>query len=157
MIDIETLLLRIETYLKANLNTAITALNTEKNDSLVLAQVVDDAYFLQSFNQRIANYDPHILIALDDVQGSGIGPGVAKTLVFTVVLILADTNDMDLMIGIRMLRYGRVLEDLFNRGFSKILPSANFKVNSLVPIAFTSLNSNDPYRAVGVEVVTVLG
>ena len=154
--DIETYLLAIETYMKANLNTYIGNLNTEKNDSITLSTVSNDAYFLQTLNDRVANFDPYILLAIDDIQGQGIGPGVVKTLVFTAVIVVADQS-MDLLIGRRMLRYGRVLEDLFNDGFGKIIQGATFKINSLVPIAITSVNSNDPFRAIGVEIVSQLG
>jgi hypothetical protein len=154
--DPETYLLAIETFLKANLNTEITALNTEKNDSISLKSISTDAYFLQTLNDTVANYNPHILIGLDDIGGSGIGPGTLKTLTFSIIIILEDRGE-DLFIGRRMLRYGRVLEDLLNRSFNKIIPHATFIINSLVPIAITTVNSNDPYRAVGAQVVTNLG
>lgn len=153
--DAEDILVEIQTYLQANLNTKIAEINSEKNDSITLNSVSTDAYFLQTLNDSIANFDPYILIGLDDMPSVGIGPATLKTLTFTVVLVLADTQD--LLIGRRMLRYGRALEEIFNEGFQRILPFVSFKVNSLVPIAITSVNSNDPYRAVGVEVVTALG
>lgn len=154
--DPETYLLSIQTFLKANLNTEIASLNLEKNDTLVLKTISTDAYFLQSFNNTVSNYDPHILIGIDDITGSGIGPGVVKTLTFSIVIIVEDRGE-DLFAGVRMLRYGRVLEDLLNRSFNKIIPHATFKINSLVPISITSVNSNDSYRAVGVQIVAELG
>lgn len=154
--DPESYLLAIETHLKANLNTEIASLNSEKNDSIVLKTIVSEAYFLQTLNDTVANYNPHILIGLDDIQGNGNGPGTLKVLTFTIVIILEDRGE-DLFIGRRMLRYGRVLEDLLNRSFNKIIPHATFVINSLVPIAITSVNSNDPYRAVGAQIVASLG
>lgn len=154
--DPETYLLAIQTFLQANLNTEIGTLNTEKNDAIVLRTISSDAYFLQTLNDTVANYNPHILIGLDDIASAGTGPGNVKVLTFSIIIILEDRGE-DLYIGRRMLRYGRVLEDLLNRSFNKIIPHASFKINSLVPIAITSVNSNDPYRAVGAQVVTSLG
>jgi hypothetical protein len=154
--DSEEYLLKIQNFLQANLNTEIGNLNTEKNDSIVLKTISNDAYFLQTLNDTVANYNPHILISLDDIGSSGIGPGTLKTLTFSIIVILEDRGE-DFFIGRRMLRYGRVLEDLLNRSFNKIIPHATFKINSLVPIAITSVNSNDPYRAVGAQIVTALG
>ncbi len=154
--DLEDYLLSIQTLLQADLNTEITSLNTEKNDSIVLKTVANEAYFLQTLNDTVANYNPHILIGLDDIQSQGIGPGTVKTLTFSIVIILEDRGE-DLLIGRRMLRYGRVLEQLMNRSFNKLFPHAKFRVNSLVPIAITTVNSNDPYRAIGVQVETNLG
>lgn len=154
--DSEEYLLAIQSFLQANLNTEIGNLNTEKNDSIVLKTISTDAYFIQTLNDTVANYNPHILISLDDIGGNGIGPGTLKTLTFSLIIILEDRGE-DLFIGRRMLRYGRVLEDILNRSFNKIIPHATFKINSLVPIAITSVNSNDPYRAVGAQIVTALG
>jgi hypothetical protein len=154
--DIEEYLLQIETYLKANLNTEISAMNLEKNDTIILKTVSDSAYFIQTLNDSVANYNPHVLLGVDEIQATPIGPATVKAVTFSIIIILQDSIE-DLSIGRRMLRYGRVLEDLFNRGFNAIFPHASFKVLSLVPIAITAVNSNDPYRAVGVQVVTNLG
>lgn len=156
MMDIEQYLLNIKAYLLANLNTYITALNSEKNDTVVLATLDSAAYFLQTFNGTIANYNPHMFIGVSDIQSQGIGPGTLKQLTFDVILIFED-RVQDIDVGIRLLRYGRILEEIFNRGFQKIMPGATFKVNSLVPISIVSVNTNDPYRAVGVQVVAALG
>lgn len=154
--DPEVFLLAVKQFLVDNLNTEIGNINTEKNDSIVLSTISSSAYFIQTLNDTVANYNPHILVGLDDIGSVGIGPGTLKTLTFSVVIILEDRGE-DLYIGQRLLRYGRALEDLFNRSFNKILPHASFKVNSLVPIALISVNSNDPYRAVGVQIQTALG
>lgn len=156
MIDIEEILISIDTFLKANLNTQIGLMNSEKNDTIVLKTISNSAYFIQTLNDAMANYDPYILLGVSDITSTGIGPGTAKLLRFEVVLILQD-GAQDLFIGKRMLRYLRVLEDLFNKNFNKVLPHVSFKINSLVPIAITAVNSNDPFRAVGVELVTSLG
>jgi hypothetical protein len=155
-LDPETYLVRIADFMKANLNTQIAAMNTEKNDSIVLNTVNTDGYAIQSMNEAIMNYDPYILVGLDDIQSRGIGPAVAKTLVFQVIIVVADAAS-DLNMGLRMLRYMRVMEDFFCQNFNSIFPSAKFKVNSLVPVGPITWNSNDPYRATGVELTTELG
>lgn len=153
--DPEIYLDTIQTFLQSNLNNEIIAMNSEKNDSITLKQVSNSAYFVQTFNDAIANYDPHVLIGVNDIQSSGMA-GTVKVITFDVILIVEDRGE-DLHIGKRMLRYLRVLEDLFNRSFNKIIPHATFRINSLVPISLTSSNTNQAYRAVGVQVVTSLG
>lgn len=158
MIDLEYIVLRIRDFLQTNLNTAITNLNTAKNDGLTLDTVSNDAYFIQTLNQAIVNYNPYIIVGVTDIRGDrSTYSGTVKQLVFQIVIVVADTMDLDLQIGIRMLRYLRILEELFNLGFNKVMPSAKFTVNSLVPISLTAMDSNDRYRAVGVEIVTSLG
>ncbi len=149
--DAETVARAIETYLKANLNTFITNLNTEKNDSITLKTISTDAYFFQSLNEKVANYDPYFLLHLDNIGGVGIRGATSQIFNFSCGIIVADRGE-DLFIGYRMLRYGRVLTDIFNDGYGKILKHVNFTVQSLVPVVIPSVNSIDPFRAVGIAV-----
>lgn len=158
--DPERYLRRVEEYLKANLNTAITALNAEKlalgQADPVLKLLHADAFFVQTLNDTIANYDPHVFIRLADMPSEGNGPGTVKELQIEVLLITEDRGE-DLFVGYRLLRYLRVLEELFERAFDRLFPHATFKLNSLVPIALTRVDSNDPFRAVGVRLTTTMG
>ena len=154
--DVEQLITDVQTYLTTNLNTSIGALNTEKSDSITLATVDSSAYFFQTLNDSIANYNPFVFVSLDDMQSVSEGGFTLKTLTMSVVIVVSDRGQ-DLQIGFRMLRYSRVLEELFGRGWAKIRQDARFKVTSLVPVSFKFINSADPYRAVGVELVTQLG
>jgi hypothetical protein len=155
-VDIEILLDKIDTFLKANLNLQIASINLEKNDTLALATVSDDAYFFQTMNDRVANFDPFLFYGLDNVDSEGIGPATRKTYSIQVIIVVTDTGQDELM-GKRLLRYSRVLEDLFNNYWASIKSSVNFKVQSLVPVAFSLVNSSDVYRAVGITLTTSLG
>lgn len=149
--DIEEVLGDIETFLKANLNTEITNLNTEKADSITLATVSSSAYFMQSLNNEIVNHNPFIFYGISQVQSRSIGSATAKTYNIQVVLVIIDGQQVD--IGKRLLRYSRVLSDLFERSWDRItkIGIGKFQVTSLEPIAFQLVNSSDAYRAVGVE------
>lgn len=158
--DIESYLLAIRDFCVSNLNTQVSSLNSEKSDTLVLKEIDSAAYFITTMNNRVANFNPYVLIGITNIVGQSSGPAVVKELTFGVSILLQDSMELtseDLNAGVRILRYLRVLEDLFNNGFNKILPHAKFRVNSLVPIAVTAPNSNDPYLAAGVELVTTLG
>lgn len=158
--DPERHLLRVKEWLIARLNTQITALNQEKTDGGAAdpqLQAIDPAaYFVQTLNGTVANYNPHVFIRLADMSSQSDGPGVVKEMQIEVLLIVEDRGQ-DLLIGQRMLRYLRVLEDLFSASFDRLFPHATFKLNSLVPIALTRIDSNDPYRAVGVRLTVSVG
>jgi hypothetical protein len=66
--DLENLLDDIETVLKTNLNTKITQLNTEKSDAIVLRSVPSQAYFFETLDQRVANYNPFILYGIEEIE-----------------------------------------------------------------------------------------
>lgn len=150
--DAEEVSRAIIAYLVANLNTRITALNAEFNDDIVLKTLSDDAFFFQTMNDKVANYDPYCLLSLDDIQGEGIPSASSELLVFSCGIVLQDAGQ-DLSIGYRLLRYGRVLRELFNNGYSKILPHVTFTIQSLRPVVIPSPNSNDLFRAVGVQLM----
>lgn len=154
-VDPEVLVYRVIDYLKANLNTAIAAMNAEKADDTSILTVADQAYHVQTLNNEIVNTNPYLILGIDYPSSSSVGPATLKVVSVEVALILADDGALD--IARKMFRYGRVLEELFNNGFEKIHPNYRFKVNSLVPIPIRAIDSNDPYRAVGVEIVTQLG
>ncbi len=149
-LDVETVLDSIETFLKANLNTQIAAMNTEKGGSIVLATVANDAYIFQSMNNEAANFNPYVFFGVESPSTDSIGPSTAKRYTAIAIIVLSDDgNDTD--VGRRVLRYGRVLEDLFNANYNSVQKELKFVVRSLEPITFQLINSNDNYRAVGVE------
>ena len=53
--DLELLMDDVKSILKSNLNTKISAINTEKSDSTTLLTVDNDAYFLQDLDHRSVN------------------------------------------------------------------------------------------------------
>jgi hypothetical protein len=153
--DIETVLDDIETFLKANLNTQIAALNTEKADSITLDTVASDAYILQSLNNTVTNFNPWVFYGIETTKSDGKGPSTAVTYVINVIIALTD-NGNDTNIGRRMLRYSRVLKDLFETNWRIISDRLTFTVESLEPISFKLQNNTASYMAVGVQLETTL-
>lgn len=149
--DIETFLSELETYLKANLNTKITAINTEKGDSPQLASINSDAYFLMTMDEAVANYDPFVYYGIQDIVSDGIGPGTAKAYTVVVALLFADSAS-DQLNGKRVLRYSRALNEVIDEKYAEISYSVKTKVKSLVPISLSLIDTTNNYRAVGVEI-----
>jgi len=153
--DIESFLADIETLLKAHLNTAISALNTEKNDSITLASVDSAAYFLQSLNGPVANFDPYILYGVTDIKSASAESASVSDLTVQVIIVQSD-NGQDENISKRMYRYGRVLQETFEDHFQENSLSIKMKIQSLVPISYEQLNSSFRSRAVGVSIQAFL-
>lgn len=147
--DVESFLDDVEGFLKTYLNAQITLLNSEKGADPVLLPIADEAYFLQTLNDRVANYNPFLFYGIDQVQSEGIGPATRKQYLVNVIIVMSDMGE-DLLIAKRLLRYSRVLEDLFENKFAQMGNSVKLKVQSLVPVSFKLVNSSDDYRAVGV-------
>jgi len=153
--DIETFFDQLETFLIANLNTKITAINAEKADSITLASVSSSAYFFLTLDEQVANYDPFIFYTIGGISSNGIGPGTGKTYLVDVALIM--TNDgVDSNSRKRTLRYHRAITELFEENYANIDKRVNIKVESLEPITFAAQNDSQFYRAVGVQLQVTL-
>jgi hypothetical protein len=153
--DIETFLDKVVAMLRRDLNPKIDTINAEKGDDIKMEHVDDDAYIFQTMDERVANHDPVILYGVFDVQSKGIGSATLKTYRLNVVLIASDEGK-DPSIGRRMLRYSRALEEVFGQSFATIASGFNVAVESLVPVAFTLLDTSDDFRAVGVTVTVTI-
>jgi hypothetical protein len=151
--DTESFLRDIETFLKANLNNAITALNTEKGDFNL--KLVDDlAYIYQTLDDKVVNFSPALFYYIDDIVSEGIHSATSEEITVELVIILADEKDN--LTQYKLLRYLRVLKDLFNLNFNKVHYSKKVKVESLVPIVFALQNTTNYVHAIGVKLTTVI-
>jgi hypothetical protein len=149
--DLESLLADIKALMLANLNNKITEINTEKNDSIVLAPVDADAYFLQQMNGRQMNWPVGIVYGVDDIQSGNRGPLSNSKFQLSAIIIVTDTGE-DIEIGTRMFRYSRALEEIFRENWTKGNNAVKLEISSLVPIPLTNLNSSEQYRAVGLQI-----
>lgn len=156
--DLEVILDEIKGALQTTLNIKIAAVTAEKaasdlanGISVTLKPIDSRAYFLQTLNDAIANYDPFILYGLDDPRGFGIGPATGKNYKITVAICVSDTGQ-DKEIARRMFRYSRALEETIEFYFAGIKSGFKLTVESLAPTAFTLMNTTNDYRAIGVSI-----
>lgn len=150
--DAETLLSDIQTVLSDNLNTKITAINTEKNDTITLGSVASGAYFMD-MDDHAANFDPIVLYSVADVESEGIGPATKKVYTVNVCLILND-NGQDMNIVKRMLRYGRCLEEVIENNFYQKRAWDDFKIESLPVLGFQKSGTSLRYKIVGLNIIS---
>lgn len=148
--DLEVIMDDIIAFLKANLNTQITAMNTEKDDGITLSAINDASYQFQSLNNEVANFDPFILVTTVKINTEGIGPGTKKEYLIQVIVIKSD-DGQDVNCGRKILRYGRVLSDIFEQKWDKISPSDKINIQSLEPVEMELLNSGHKYQVIGVQ------
>lgn len=155
--DAEQVLLDIRSFLKNNLNTAINNMNTEKGDSL-LSTVDSDAYITHTMNHKIANYNPFVFLELGAETPADSKPGLELTSYqFNVVIVVtAGMNDAEDDMGWKILRYNRVLKELFVDNFASISPPDKFTIETIGQVAFQLQNSDDLHRATGVQASTEL-
>lgn len=153
--DFENLLDDIKTILANNLNTKIIAINARKNDSISLETVDSAAYFLQTLDAEVINYNPFIVYAVEEVSSEGQGPYTRDELTISVSLVAADTN-IDVNMSKRMFRYLTALKEVLQENWTTNNNNAKLKIKGIPPIDLQLLNTTATYRAVTILIKAVL-
>lgn len=157
--DIENLLSDVKGILTSNFNTKLTAITSEKGDSITLTAIDSSSYFFQTMNDRTANFvGPFILYGIEDLKSIPTPRSCASaTEVLISILVIVADQGQDLNIMSRMLRYSRALKEVIEENFRIVECCNSLEVQSLVPVPFQDINTGEPYRAVGILLKTVLG
>jgi len=151
--DIENFLSDIETYFKANLNTHIAAINTEKGDSL-LSSVSTGSYTIQSLDAGVVNQTPMILIGVSNIESNTLANVNVKTYSVDIIIIIEKDSDFNNIK--RLWRYQRAIEDTVKAAYNSILRSLRLKVESLVPVEVAINNKSQLQLAIGVGLLVEL-
>lgn len=146
--DIEQFMTELEQFLKDNLNNKIAAVNAEKGD-FSIDTISDDAYFLQTWNDKIANFNPVVFFGVDSVRSESNGPAVKKIYGVSVIIVFEDSGE-DLNTPKKLYRYSRCLEEIFKENWDKMKNSVKIKIESMVPVSFQLVNSSNFHRAIGI-------
>lgn len=154
MIDTEEFLDDLETMLKTNLNTQIEALEARKaaaGKPIGLPTINENAWHLQSLDDRFVQYNTAVLYGVERVQPKGEGPFTALTLTFFVEIYSIDGRSDTLGIK-RMLRYTQALKEVCEKYYAKNRLGATTKVETITPISFRlNQNGSEEVRVGGVS------
>ena len=135
------------------LNAKIASIDAEKiaagkGLTPALTPIADEAYYLQTWTDKILNTSPAIFYGVEDVTAlDGGTDAVAKTYKIFVEIILVDsgmTNDSSKRIN----RYARALEELFSQAYAPALGSL-VKIDTVRPISFKLEMDSDSEVKVG--------
>jgi hypothetical protein len=159
--DTEDLLESILGVMTSGLNTKITEIETEKiaaGKGLTpgLVAIDSDAYYLQTWTDKILNHKVGIFYGIEDVQTLDGGGAAAKTYKIFCEVVLVDngqTNDTSK----RIARYSRALEEIFLKAFADAVAYGKVKIDSVRPISFKlELDSDEEIKVGGVSLTISL-
>lgn len=155
--DLESLVYDVETMLKSKLDTEISAITTEKNDGITLPVIGSNAYAVQTLDNVTMNYEQFVYLGVVDVRTTGTGPATAKD--YGIVVMIVSGGKPNQLNNIRrMFRYGRALEQTFEKNWDKIgSHRVKFKIESIPPQDYQNLNGTKQFQAVGVVLSGGLG
>lgn len=149
--DTEDFLDNIKAVLIANLNTKLAAIDTAKTqDTLSLPQVQTAAYAFQGLNEEVINFDPFIIYGVESIATIPQLQGSATDITASVVLVLCENGKDE--IDRLMLRYSRALKEVIEENYQSVGKGIKMLVSEFMPISFKFLNSDDSYKAVGINI-----
>ena len=154
--DFEDLLDKTIAMVKANLNTKLASIDTQKNDGITLKTFDDDeSYFFQSLDDEIINVDPYLLYGIESIESDSqqYGQSADKITMFFAI-IKSDNNESDIVKI--MLRYQRALKEIFEENFTGIEIANKININSYGIVPFESLDQTAKYKAIGLTVESYL-
>lgn len=155
--DLESMLYDIEAFLKSKLNDQINSVSAEKGDGLSLDNIGDNAYAVQTMDNKVMNYEDFVYIGCTDIRTIGNGPSTAKD--YGIVCMIVSGGKMNQLQNVkRMFRYGRALERTFELNWDRIgTHRVKFNIESIPPQEYQNINGTKMFQAVGVVLSGGLG
>ena len=148
--DVETFMEELEALLKANLNTYISEMNADKEGPDLL-NINDSAYYIQTLNDAVVNYDDFVFVFEDGVSTNGTGPDNLDTYTVIACVVSNFGNEQIKYAHKKMFRFREILKRILQDKQGSIGRPASIKVSSLSPFAVSLLNRSEPQMGVGVS------
>lgn len=162
--DIEDFLADIKKLLVEKLNDKIDVVSNLKSqtdsdnygDTITLDQISEDAYFFQSWSEKILNQTPAIYYGLESTESQGLGAVTLSKYKIFIEVVLVDSG-MDNFSHNRLFRYTRCLKELFEENWDKLPFTNQTKIETTSPISFRlNEDTSEELRAGGILITTAL-
>lgn len=140
---------------RANLNAKCTALNTEKSDTLLKTDFVDDDFII-NFNDEVINKNAFIYFGWADVSETDSNANcLAESFKMFFSIMDICTNDETLEMK-KLLRYTRALAEIAQDNATKFRTST-LEIETFKPITILDNTGSDWYRGAGIHVTGDIG
>ena len=145
MYDEEQMIRDIEAAFKAGLDAEITAINTEKNDSLVLDLIPSDKYIFETLDSRVMNYKGFFILygLVDTPIRDASTDNFIEDVVVTFQVATFDKGEKARSNTMyKLLRYRRALKQVIMKNPDMFRNYAKPQMSSLRPDAFPYKNKS---------------
>lgn len=136
--------------LQAKLPGKITSINTEKDDDNDLPDIGNDRYFWYTDAQE-NGYKAFIVYEYENAPGDNISARMATeiTMNFFVVFVY---NQNGKSFEDRLLRFSRIMKEIFNEGFDGNASHSHLEVSQLYPTEVYNQKQDVWWKMAGVQV-----
>lgn len=138
----------LDAFLKANLGGYIDQMNTDKTD-LVLIKPGSSAYYFQAITGEVP-YSIFVYYGEVGTQTRANGPEEENMYALQLAIILENGNELQGILGKRMLRYRDCLKALMNEGWNKINKRVKIEVSNISPFPFSTSAGSEEATHVGI-------
>jgi hypothetical protein len=151
--DTEVFLKDLETVLKDNLNTEITAINTEKGD-FSIDTIETNAWFLQNLEERVFNYKQFVIWGMTEpsiLSGQQNDNSIEEINVFVEIGIPDSGETTSENTFWKLLRYSRCLGSIVRKNFDKFQGTTKIRVEQLIPTVYEFKNNS--FKSAGIRII----
>lgn len=149
-IDVEDVMDAVKSLISDNINAYVAQMNTKKPD-IELSEINADAYMIQQQRQDL-NFDPFVLIREESTESESVGPDIKQKVKIEIFVVLSNPDDTQDTSWRRVLRYRRILREIFQKGWTQLFNGrVQMKMESLPPTAVLLMNSQRTYTGAGVS------
>lgn len=149
--DVEQLIRDLETMFKANLNTKIGDINTQKGD-FNISTVNESAWFFQHIPQ-VWNYPVFVIYGFQDIDSNQPQEdNMVQVAESFFEVVIPDSNKASSEAQVyQLLRYARALREVAHENFDSLRGYAKLTVTSLTPTAI-ELPNGKSLKASGIRI-----
>ena len=144
----EDFIAELDAYMKANLGSYIDQMNTDKTD-LTLLKPESGAYYFQAISE--APYSVFVFYGETGTNTLTNGPDEQSTFTVQCAIIISNSNELDGVMGKRLLRYRDCLKAMFNDGWNKVNKRVKLEVANISPFPFSMVNKEPTHMGIGVS------
>lgn len=152
--DVEEFSSELETLLRDNLNRKIVEVNERKVGAVVLKTIDPNAFFFQTLDKNISNYDPCVFFNISGGSLVSDGPSALVTYQSDIYILFGNLNDEN--IEKVLMRYHSALIELVTQEWREFT-KRSCKLVSIDPAGFAQINSTEVVRATGITIEVTIG
>lgn len=151
--DIEVFESDLLSLVQTNLSAKLTAITTEKGDSITLTVPATDQYF-NTTDDEVNNQGIMVLYGVTDGLIDSISSHSAESIRFMLLVYLDEMNLLQGVVRKKILRYIRALKEIIQENFDKFPTASALQVETIAPQSFQDNERSPVYKVGGVYIQT---
>lgn len=108
------------------------------------------AYYFQALTDSEVPFNPFIFYGETGTESQTVGPDEVNKFTIQIAIIMANSSELQGIVGKRLLRYRDCFKAMFNDGWNVLAKRLKVEVTSLSPFPFSVVNQEVTHVGIGV-------